>query len=106
MWNPPPNVTEHQGAPLAPDSDFFADPPSDIGPIQTAHTSLRQSVRPKSAAVRLAFALACGAVLEILLLVGDDQAQGIFSRKLSEPHPPYALALVLVPAPLLAASIP
>jgi hypothetical protein len=103
MWNPLPDVTEHHGATIPPDSDFFADPPADIGPVRTAHTSLRQNMQPKSAVVRLSIALACGAALEILLLALDHQTQGFLSHMLGETDPP--LALVLVPIALLAACI-
>jgi hypothetical protein len=102
MWNPPPNVTEHKGDPLAPDSDFFADPPPDIGPIRTAHTSLKQGKRPKSAVMRLAIALVCGAALEILLLALDRVAD-FLGPLLGETGPP--VALVLLPIALLAAFI-
>jgi hypothetical protein len=86
MWIPPPNVTEHQSDPLPPDGNFFVDPPPDIGPIRTAHTSLKQGVKPKSAIVRIALALACGVGLEALLMGidrasgGVDPASGFFSH--------------------------
>lgn len=80
MWNPPPHVTEHQGDPIAPASDFFADPPPDIGPIRTAHTSLRRGRLPKSTARRLTIALAWGAGLEILLVALDLTSDHILGR--------------------------
>jgi hypothetical protein len=110
MWIPPSNVTEHQGAPLAPDSDFFVDPPPDLGPIRTAHTSLKQGVKPKSAVMRLAIALAWGAGLEILLLVGDratggvDPRSGFISHNFNNVSDP-PMALILAPVAIVAALI-
>ncbi len=68
MWNPPPNVTEHNGEPLSPDRDFFVLPPAEIGPVRTAHTSLKKGVRERPAPVRAALALAAGAAGFLLML--------------------------------------
>ncbi|HEY3739447.1 MAG TPA: hypothetical protein VGL53_06370 [Bryobacteraceae bacterium] len=110
MWTPPPNVTEHQGSPLPPDADFFVDPPPEIGPIRTAHTSLKQGVKPKSAIVRLAIALACGAAMEVLLMVidketgGVDPASGFFSHAFRSVED-LQTAVYLAPVALLTALI-
>lgn len=103
-------MTEHQGAPLALDGNFFVDPPLDIGPIRTAHTSLKQGVKPKSAIVRLAIAMAWGAGLEILLLVADQASGGVDPRTGFISHsfnnvsdPP--IAVILVPIALVTALI-
>ena len=103
MWNPPPNVTEHQGAPLAADCDFFAPPPPDIGPIKTAHTSLKQGMKPKSTVARLSIALAWGAALEILLLVIYRTVGFPWFRFDGDSDPP--VALVFAPVTLVAAAI-
>jgi len=108
MWNPPPNVTEHQGAPLPPDGDFFVDPPPDIGQIRTAHTSLKQGVKPKSAVIRLAIALAWGAGVETLLLVVDratggvDPNTGFISHNFNNVSDP-PIAVILAPVALVVA---
>jgi hypothetical protein len=46
-------LTNHGGGPLAADSDFFADAPEEIGPIFSAHTTLRANATPWSAGARL-----------------------------------------------------
>jgi len=71
MWNPPPDVTEHNGEPLAPDLDFFLAPPAEIGAIRTAHTSLKKGVRERPVPLRVVLALAAGAV-GFLLTLGFD----------------------------------
>ena len=76
MWNPPPTVTEHHGEPLAPDRDFFVAPPAEIGALRTAHSSLKKGVRAKSMPVRVAMALAYGAV-GFLLAWGLHSLTGI-----------------------------
>lgn len=87
MWTPPPNVTEHQGAALTPGGDFFVDPPPEIGPIRTAHTTLKQGVKPRSGIMRIAIALAWGLAVEGVLIgidygtSGVDPATGFFSHE-------------------------
>ena len=76
MWNPPPAVTEHLGAPLAPDRDFFVAPPADIGAIRTAYTTLKKGVRSKPMPVRVAMSLAYGSV-GFLLALGLQSLTGI-----------------------------
>jgi hypothetical protein len=71
MWNPPPTVTEHNGEPLAPDLDFFVEPPAEIGAVRTAHTSLKKGVRERPVALRVGLALVAGAV-GFVLTVGFD----------------------------------
>jgi hypothetical protein len=55
---PPPRtneakLTNHGGGPVSPDSDFFAEPPPEIGPVFSAYTSLTTSKRPWSLGARL-----------------------------------------------------
>ncbi len=60
IWTPPPTVSEHQGDKLAPESDFFVVPPREIGEVKSAHTSLKQGVKARSAPVRLGIAALWG----------------------------------------------
>ncbi len=46
-------VNNHGGDPLPPDADFFVPVPPEIGPLSSAHTTLRQSVQPTALGVRL-----------------------------------------------------
>ena len=67
-WKPGPNVLDHSGEPLDPQADFFAPPPAEIGEVQTARSTLRQGVHPRSIIVR--FGLTVGPVA-VLLAIGD-----------------------------------
>jgi len=71
MWNPPPEVTEHNGEPLGPNLDFFQAPPAEIGAIRSAHTSLQKGVRERPVPLRATLALVAGAV-GFLLTLGFD----------------------------------
>jgi hypothetical protein len=46
-------LTNHGGGPLAAESDFFIDPPREIGPILSAHTTLTVGKKPWSPGARL-----------------------------------------------------
>lgn len=69
MWNPPPNVTEHNKEPLAADRDFFVAPHGEIGAIRTAHTSLKKGTGTRSVPVRVSITAAWG-VVGFLLVMG------------------------------------
>ena len=71
MWNPPLEVTEHDGQPLAPDLDFFAAPPVEIGAVRSAHTSLKKGARERPLPLRIALA-ALGGAVGYLLTLGFD----------------------------------
>jgi hypothetical protein len=63
-------VTEHDGTVIDPQADFFAPPPAEIGALQTAHTTMLGSDRPRSLWVRIALgagatAIGCGVGLAI-----------------------------------------
>jgi hypothetical protein len=55
-------LANHVGEPLSEDADFFAPPPEEIGPIVSAHTTLRRTHKPTSAGVRLISAGVCGLI--------------------------------------------
>jgi hypothetical protein len=78
MWNPPPNVTEHTGAPLTADLDFFVAPPAEIGTIRSAHTSLKKGVRERPVPLRTLFALVGGAVGYLLTWGFDSLTKILF----------------------------
>jgi hypothetical protein len=66
-------LTNHGGGPLPNDSDFFADPPEQIGPVLSAHTTLTARRQPWSAGGRMVVAgfsgmagLLVGAVIVVL----------------------------------------
>jgi hypothetical protein len=52
-------LNNHGGAAIPADADFFVDPPTEIGPLFSAHTTLTQSKRPWSIWQRLLLALVC-----------------------------------------------
>ena len=95
MWIPPPTITEHQGEPIAPDRDFFVVPPIDIGPVRTAHTSLKQGVVAKSPPVRLAIALAWGAV-GFLLAMGLQRFTALLYIPSGLTHTPIVLWEIII----------
>ncbi len=41
VWTPPAGVTAHDGAAIAEDVDFFAEPPPEIGPVASAYSTLK-----------------------------------------------------------------
>jgi hypothetical protein len=55
-WAPPPGVTRHSGDPIQPTADFFADPPTEIGEVISAETSLSSYSRPWKLMSRVALA--------------------------------------------------
>lgn len=44
----PGRILDHNGEPLEEEVDLFHDPPADIGEIQTAHSALKKSEKPRS----------------------------------------------------------
>ncbi len=54
IWAPQPSVTDHLRGQLAPDLDFFVQPPQEIGEVVSAYTSLKRGVEAKSAGARIA----------------------------------------------------
>src|SRR5690348_15580097 len=100
MWMPPPAVTEHQGDQILQDRHFFIAPPPEIGTLRSAHSSLRQGVAAKSPVVRLAIALAWGAV-GFLLAMGLHRFTGILivpSGITGTPAVLWAVIIGLLPA--------
>jgi hypothetical protein len=57
-WAPPPGVTLHLGGPIPPNWEFFAPPPTAIGPIVSAATTLSAGEKPMSPGLRWIF-IAC-----------------------------------------------
>jgi hypothetical protein len=88
-------VTEHQGDLLPPDGDFFVPPPMEIGPVRTAHSSLRQGVAPRSPVVRYFIALGCG-IAGYLLVMAFNRMTAILIVPASLTHTPMALWAVLI----------
>lgn len=60
MATTPPAPVNHKGEPLDPQADFFAPAPPEIGPVQTAHSTLKLGKNPWPFAVRLLLANAVG----------------------------------------------
>jgi hypothetical protein len=60
-------VQNHGGLPIPDNAEFFAPPPEEIGPVISAHTTLRQGVEPTSMGARL---LGGGAAALLGLLIG------------------------------------
>jgi hypothetical protein len=72
-------LANHGGGPLPNDSDFFADPPEQIGPVLSAHTTLTARKQPWSPGGRLVLAgivglagLLLGAVIVVLATPRGD----------------------------------
>ncbi len=59
-WNPPEEMKNHGGQVIIDDADFFVAPPSEIGEVFSAYTSLKVGVAPTSAAARTAWMLGLG----------------------------------------------
>lgn len=53
----PGSVTDHAGSPLPHDRDFFAAPPSEIGPLRSAYSTLRLGRETNSVGAKIGFAL-------------------------------------------------
>ena len=53
-WSPAPDLLRHSGDPIDPRSDFFAEPPAEIGELVSAETSLREGQKPWRLPTRLA----------------------------------------------------
>src|SRR5207249_1855803 len=53
-WKPAPEVTAHDGSAIKPEADFFVFPPSEIGPVTTAYSTLTQGKEPIPLPIRLA----------------------------------------------------
>jgi hypothetical protein len=68
-------LLNHGGGPLGPDCEFFADPPEEIGPVLSAHSTLTTVKRPWSPGVRLIvigvsglFGLAAGSAIVLFAM--------------------------------------
>jgi hypothetical protein len=68
-WQPPAGLCNHAGQPMSGPKVFFVPPPAEIGEVLTAHSTLKQGVRPRAAAARLGWAL-FGAGLGVVLGLG------------------------------------
>jgi len=51
-WEPPAGMLTHADVPIAPELDFFAPPPPEIGEVLNAFSSLKRGRRPLSAAAK------------------------------------------------------
>jgi hypothetical protein len=68
-WQPPDGLCNHAGQAMSGPKEFFAPPPAEIGEVLSAHSTLKQGVRPRAPGVRLAWAL-FGAGLGVVLGLG------------------------------------
>src|SRR5690348_15621781 len=66
-WTPGPDVVQHNGEPIAPESDFFAPPPKEIGEVLTASTTLKTSKHPTNMISRIALSGFLGSAGSALL---------------------------------------
>lgn len=99
-WAPPPGVTEHTGAPLSPDYDFFTSPPAEIGEIRSAYSSLQKGAKVNTVSARLR-AVAIAAAVGIGIAIGLEVAVHLLTRLAFETHIPRPFWAVL-PGALLA----
>jgi hypothetical protein len=67
--------SNHGGGPIPPDADFFADSPPEIGPLASAHTTLRHGQEPWSPGGRLAV-LALSAAVGLAVSAAAVQLTG------------------------------
>jgi serine/threonine protein kinase len=79
-WQPTTNATDHLGQAIAPDADFFAAPPFEIGSVVSACTSLTDKVQPMSLADRLCVSVptAIGCLIAFVVITAIAQAQNPF----------------------------
>lgn len=75
-------LANHGGGPIPDDADFFADPPDEIGPVTSAHTTLLQGKRHWTPGGRLVLVglcglggLAAGALAVLVFRVRNDFGQ-------------------------------
>lgn len=64
-WTPTDEVRHHNGDPLPLDLVFFAPPPEEIGPIFTAHSTLKVGKRPRSVTSRFLLAGGLGSLAAV-----------------------------------------
>jgi hypothetical protein len=77
----PASIPDHGGEPLLPDLDFFAAPPSDIGPVLSMHSTLRQGVEPWSPGGRVALSAlfaAIGGLVAYFIVAAVDPSSAIW----------------------------
>jgi serine/threonine protein kinase len=67
-WQPPPDVTDHIGGAYPANADFFAIPPTEIGPIISAFTTLTAKDKPLSPISRLSITISATLVCFIAFL--------------------------------------
>jgi hypothetical protein len=73
-WSPGTSVVNHNGDGLAPERDFFAQPPKEIGEVLTASTTLLKSKRPTNVISRIALSGFLGSAgLALLYLLGVEE---------------------------------
>jgi hypothetical protein len=65
-WVPNAGLADHSGAAIGPDCDLFASPPSEIGEVLSAHTSLQRDKQPVSTATRVA--IGAGVAIAVIAL--------------------------------------
>jgi hypothetical protein len=74
-------IANHGGQPHHPEADFFADPPAEIGPVVSAHTSLLNGLVPWSLGARAAVSLGAafaGAVLGLIIVMAIHPRESIW----------------------------
>lgn len=77
-WAPPREATTHAGEPIDPQTDFFAPPPPEIGPVQTASSTLKVRQDPPSTLVRGLILFGPGALAIAALHVLGDVNEPVF----------------------------
>jgi hypothetical protein len=95
IWTPPAAVTEHQGDKLSPECDFFVAPPTEIGEVRNAHTSLKRGTHAKTTPVRLVIA-AIAIVLGYVAAVGFNMFTHLLMIPASLTHTPIGVWALLV----------
>src|SRR4051812_10965286 len=70
-WAPPEGVTRHASVPIEPGTDFFADPPSEIGDVISADSTLKVGQKPWRHASRVVI---CGLIAWAGYMIADALA--------------------------------
>ncbi len=99
-WAPPPGVTEHTGAPLSVEYDFFTPPPQEIGEIRSAYSNVKKGENLNTRLARLRGAGVAAAVGIGIAIILEGVAK-VLSTLAYETHIPRPFWAVL-PGALLA----
>ncbi len=95
-WQPPEDVTLHNDQPIPAEMEFLFPPPSEIGKIITAHSTLTRQAEPYSLAMRLILIL-------VLPLVLATVAYLLMPQKRNDNLPALAMGFVVGTVSLLIA---